>query len=118
MVSFRVRDRVTELLELLRLDPKIIVSSIRTSFRRTAAAVGVARALAADPEVLLMDEPFGALDPVTRDVLQSEIARIHKETRKTIIFVTHDVDEALRLASSIAIMNEGRIIQFGRRWTF
>ena len=60
-----------------------------------------------------MDEPFGALDPVTRDVLQSELARIHKETGKTIIFVTHDVDEALRLASSIAIMDEGRLVQFG-----
>ena len=61
-----------------------------------------------------MDEPFGALDPVTRDVLQTELGRIHQETRKTIIFVTHDVDEALRLASSIAIMDEGRLIQFGK----
>ena len=61
-----------------------------------------------------MDEPFGALDPVTRDVLQSELARIHKETGKTIIFVTHDVDEALRLANSIAVMNEGRLVQFGK----
>ena len=110
----RVRDRVTELLELLRLDPE----DYRAKYPQQLSGgqqqrVGVARALAADPEVLLMDEPFGALDPVTRDVLQSELARIHKKTGKTIIFVTHDVDEALRLASSIAIMDEGRLVQFG-----
>jgi osmoprotectant transport system ATP-binding protein len=111
----RVRNRVTELLELLRLDPE----HYRSKYPHQLSGgqqqrVGVARALAADPEVLLMDEPFGALDRVTRDVLQSELGRIHKETRKTIIFVTHDVDEALRLASSIAIMDEGRLIQFGK----
>jgi osmoprotectant transport system ATP-binding protein len=111
----RVRDRVTELLELLRLDP----AEYRSKYPHQLSGgqqqrVGVARALAADPEILLMDEPFGALDPVTRDVLQSELARIHKETGKTIIFVTHDVDEALRLANSIAVMNEGRLVQFGK----
>ena len=111
----RVRKRVTELLELLRLDPE----HYRSKYPHQLSGgqqqrVGVARALAADPEVLLMDEPFGALDPVTRDVLQTELGRIHRETRKTIIFVTHDVDEALRLASSIAIMDEGRLIQFGK----
>ena len=111
----RVRKRVTELLELLRLDPE----HYRSKYPHQLSGgqqqrVGVARALAADPEVLLMDEPFGALDPVTRDVLQTELGRIHRETRKTIIFVTHDVDEALRLASSIAIMDEGRPIQFGK----
>ena len=111
----RVRKRVTELLELLRLDPE----HYRSKYPHQLSGgqqqrVGVARALAADPEVLLMDEPFGALDPVTRDVLQSELARIHKKTGKTIIFVTHDVDEALRLASSIAIMDEGRLVQFGK----
>jgi osmoprotectant transport system ATP-binding protein len=110
----RVRDRVTELLELLRLDPR----DYRSKYPHQLSGgqqqrVGVARALAADPDVLLMDEPFGALDPVTRDALQFELARIHKETRKTIIFVTHDVEEALRLASWIAIMDQGRLVQSG-----
>jgi osmoprotectant transport system ATP-binding protein len=109
----RVRDRVVELLELLRLDPE----EYRSKYPHQLSGgqqqrVGVARALAADPAVLLMDEPFGALDPLTRDVLQVELACIHKAMCKTIIFVTHDIDEALRLASSIAIMHQGRIIQF------
>jgi len=75
--------------------------------------VGVARALAADPELLLMDEPFAAVDPITRDALQVELAYIHRSTAKTIVFVTHDVEEALRLATRIAIMHEGRIAQLG-----
>jgi osmoprotectant transport system ATP-binding protein len=75
--------------------------------------VGVARALAADPDLLLMDEPFGAIDPITRDALQSEVARIHRATGKTIVFVTHDIDEALRLATFIAILERGRVAQSG-----
>src|SRR5260221_13002227 len=75
--------------------------------------VGMARAFAADPDVLLMAEPFGALDPITRDALQSEIARIHRQSRKTIVFVTHDMEEALKLASRIAVMDRGRVIQAG-----
>ncbi|MGE5778216.1 MAG: ABC transporter ATP-binding protein [Hyphomicrobiales bacterium] len=110
----RVRDRVTELLQLLHLHPQ----EYRSKYPHQLSGgqqqrVGVARALAGDPDVLLMDEPFGAVDPVTRDVLQSELARIHRETGKTILFVTHDVDEALRLATSIAIMHQGRLVQFG-----
>jgi osmoprotectant transport system ATP-binding protein len=69
--------------------------------------------LAADPDILLMDEPFGALDPITRDALQVEIARIHRESRKTVVFVTHDMEEALKLASRIAVMDRGRLIQAG-----
>ena len=75
--------------------------------------VGVARALAADPDLLLMDEPFAAVDPITRDALQGEIARIHRETGKTILFVTHDIEEALRLATVIAILDKGRLAQIG-----
>jgi osmoprotectant transport system ATP-binding protein len=110
----RIRDRTSELLALLKLDPE--------GFRRKyphqlsigqQQRVGIARALAADPDVLLMDEPFGALDPITRDALQSEIARIHRESRKTIVFVTHDMEEALKLASRIAIMDRGRLVQAG-----
>jgi osmoprotectant transport system ATP-binding protein len=74
--------------------------------------VGVARALAADPHALLMDEPFGALDAVTRASLQTQMARIHKATGKTILMVTHDVDEAIRLASRIAVMEGGRLVQY------
>ena len=110
----RVRDRVTELLHLLHLHPQEYRSKYPYQLSGgQQQRVGVARALAGDPDVLLMDEPFGAADPVTRDVLQSELARIHRETGKTIIFVTHDVDEALRLATSIAIMHQGRLVRFG-----
>ena len=110
----RVGDRVTELLELLRLDP----GTYRSKYPHQLSGgeqqrVGVARALAADPELMLMDEPFAAVDPITRDALQAELAHIHRATRKTIVFVTHDIDEALRLATVIAIMDEGRIVQVG-----
>jgi osmoprotectant transport system ATP-binding protein len=110
----RIRDRVTELLELLRLDPE----SYRHKYPHQLSGgeqqrIGVARALAADPELLLMDEPFGAVDPITRDALQSEIARIHAATKKTIVFVTHDIEEALRLATVIAILERGRLAQWG-----
>jgi len=110
----RIRDRVTELLELLRLDAE----AYRHKYPHQLSGgeqqrIGVARALAADPELLLMDEPFGAVDPITRDALQSEIARIHAATKKTIVFVTHDIEEALRLASVIAILERGRLAQWG-----
>jgi osmoprotectant transport system ATP-binding protein len=75
--------------------------------------VGVARALAGDPDLLLMDEPFGALDPITRESLQAELARIHAATRKTILLVTHDIDEAIRLGTRIAILDRGRLAQHG-----
>ncbi len=75
--------------------------------------VGVARALAADPELLLMDEPFGALDPITRAALQQEMARIHQGSGKTIVLVTHDIEEALRLATRIVLLDRGRVVQDG-----
>jgi osmoprotectant transport system ATP-binding protein len=110
----RVRDRVSELLELLRLDP----ASYRSKYPHQLSGgeqqrVGVARALAADPDLLLMDEPFAAVDPVTRAALQEEIVRIHRATQKTILFVTHDIEEALILASDIAILDHGRLAQWG-----
>jgi osmoprotectant transport system ATP-binding protein len=109
----RIGDRVTELLELFRLDPE----TYRRKYPHELSGgeqqrVGVARALAADPALLLMDEPFAAVDPVTRDALQAELARIHQATGKTIVFVTHDIDEALRLATDIAILDRGRVVQF------
>jgi osmoprotectant transport system ATP-binding protein len=75
--------------------------------------VGVARALAAEPELLLMDEPFGALDPLTRAALQADLAKLHAESGQTIVFVTHDVDEALLLATRIVLLDAGRIVQQG-----
>jgi osmoprotectant transport system ATP-binding protein len=109
----RIDDRVTELLELFRLAPE----TYRRKYPHELSGgeqqrVGVARALAADPALLLMDEPFAAVDPVTRDALQAELARIHQATGKTIVFVTHDIDEALRLATDIAILDRGRLAQF------
>ena len=74
--------------------------------------VGIARALAASPDILLMDEPFGAVDEITRVSLQDEIARIHQETGITVLFVTHDIGEALRLGTKVLVMNEGAIHQF------
>ncbi len=73
--------------------------------------IGVLRALAASPPIVLMDEPFGALDPITRDSLQEEVKRIQRKLKKTIVFVTHDMEEALRLADTIVFMNDGRIVQ-------
>ena len=77
--------------------------------------VGVARALAADPPVMLMDEPFGALDPIIRERLQNEFLNIQKNVKKTILFVSHDIDEALKLGDTIAIFREGKLMQFGRK---
>ena len=74
--------------------------------------VGIARALAASPSILLMDEPFGAVDEITREQLQNEIKRIYNETKITILFVTHDISEALKLATRVLVMNDGKIEQF------
>ena len=110
----RIGERVTELMTLLQLDP----ARYRTRYPHQLSGgqqqrVGVARALAGNPEVLLMDEPFGALDPVTRTALQLEIARIHQVFDKTIVLVTHDIDEALSLATRIILLDNGRIVQSG-----
>jgi len=110
----QIDGRVDGLLALLRLDP----AEFRDKFPHQLSGgqqqrVGVARALAADPEILLMDEPFGALDPITREALGQELAQIHARTGKTIVFVTHDIDMALQIADIVAIMHEGRIEQAG-----
>ncbi|MDH4139171.1 MAG: betaine/proline/choline family ABC transporter ATP-binding protein [Coriobacteriia bacterium] len=109
----RIERRVAELLDLVGLDP----AEYGTKYPRQlsggeAQRIGVARALAADPPLLLMDEPFGAVDPLTRERLQAEFARIQRELRKTVIFVTHDVDEAIRLADRVALMRDGRLQQY------
>ncbi len=107
----RVGRRVTELLSLVGLDPKRFADRYpRELSGGQRQRVGVARALAADPPLLLMDEPFGALDPLTRSSLQKEFAELKSSLGKTVIFVTHDVREALLLGSRIALMDAGRIV--------
>jgi osmoprotectant transport system ATP-binding protein len=109
----RIEERTAELLALVGLDPAEYAGKYpRQLSGGEAQRVGVARALAADPPALLMDEPFGAVDPLTRERLQAEFARIQRELRKTVIFVTHDVDEAIRLADRIALMRDGRLQQY------
>ncbi|HEY6133360.1 MAG TPA: ABC transporter ATP-binding protein [Rubrivivax sp.] len=110
----RIDARVDELLTLLELKP----AEYRTRYPHQLSGgqqqrVGVARALAADPEVLLMDEPFGALDRITRQSLQQEMARIHRTSGKTIVLVTHDIEEALSLATRIVLLDRGHIVQAG-----
>ena len=110
----RIRARVTELLALLGLDPALYRGRYPHQLSGgQQQRVGVARALAGDPEVLLMDEPFGSLDPLTREALQQELARIHRASGKTIVLVTHDIDEALRLATRIVLLDHGRVVQTG-----
>lgn len=99
--------RVDELLDMVGLDPSIFRDRYPKELSGgQAQRVGVARALGADPDVLLMDEPFGAIDPITRDRLQNEFLRLQSELRKTIVFVTHDIDEAVKMGDRIAILGE------------
>ncbi|MDR7537792.1 MAG: ABC transporter ATP-binding protein [Armatimonadota bacterium] len=107
----RIRARVDELLDLVGLPRSYGRRYPRQLSGGEQQRVGLARALAADPAIMLMDEPFGALDAITRARLQDELLAIQRRLRKTVVFVTHDVDEALRLADRIAIMRGGRIVQ-------
>ena len=108
--SERIRERVTELLKLVGLDPRIASRYPRELSGGQRQRVGVARALAADPPILLMDEPFGALDPLTRAELQDEFLELQKRLCKTIVFVTHDLREALQLGTRIALLEAGRLV--------
>jgi osmoprotectant transport system ATP-binding protein len=109
----RIRQRVKELLELVGLDPQQFAHRYPHQLSGgQRQRVGVARALGADPPILLMDEPFGAIDRIARERLQNEFLRIQREVRKTVVFVTHDIDEAIKLGDRIAIMNAGRLEQY------
>jgi len=110
----RLRERVDELLMLVGLPP----AEYRRRYPRQLSGgqqqrVGLARALATDPAILLMDEPFGALDAITRARLQDELLRIQRDVHKTILFVSHDIEEALKLGDQIAVMDQGRLLQLG-----
>jgi osmoprotectant transport system ATP-binding protein len=106
----RIRARVQELLQLVGLEISLAPRYPHQLSGGQRQRVGVARALAADPAILLMDEPFGALDPLTRDELQREFLLLQRRLNKTVVFVTHDLREALRLGSRIALMEAGRLI--------
>jgi osmoprotectant transport system ATP-binding protein len=107
----RISARARELLELVGLDPeehaKRYPSQLSGGQRQR---VGLARAMAADPPLMLMDEPFGAIDPITRERLQNDFLRLHRELRKTVVFVTHDIDEAIRMGDRICILREGGVL--------
>ncbi len=106
----RIRARVRELLHVVGLTPEMATRYPHQLSGGQRQRVGVARALAADPEILLMDEPFGALDPLTRDDLQREFLLLQQRLHKTVVFVTHDLREALRLGSRIALMEAGKLV--------
>lgn len=106
----RIRARVEELLNMVGLGPELAQRYPHQLSGGQRQRVGVARALAADPGILLMDEPFGALDPLTRDELQREFLSLQRRLHKTVVFVTHDLREALRLGTRIALMDAGRLV--------
>ena len=109
----RRRARAEELLSMLALPPAQFADRYPNELSGgQAQRVGVARALAVDPPVLLMDEPFAALDPVNREAIQDEFLRMQQKLRKTILFVSHDIDEAVKMADRIAIFHAGRLVQF------
>ena len=109
----RIRQRVDLLLDLVGIDPSIHGDKYpRQLSGGQQQRVGVARALGADPPIMLMDEPFGAVDPITRAILQEEFMQIQQEVGKTIIFVTHDIDEAIYMGDRIALMRAGRLVQY------
>lgn len=109
-----MRDRVTELLESVNLDPdKYRSRQVSELSGGEQQRIGVVRALAANPDIILMDEPFGALDPITRNSLQQDVLKLQKKFQKTVVFVTHDMQEAIQLGDRICVMNEGKIEQVG-----
>lgn len=108
------RKRAAELLEVVALEPSRFLKRYPCELSGgQQQRVGVARALAADPPVMLMDEPFGAIDPINREVIQDEFMRIQRQVNKTVLFVSHDIDEAVKMADCVALFHNGKIEQFG-----
>lgn len=109
----KIKNRVIELLEVVGLDPQENMYKYPNQLSGgQKQRVGVARAMAVNPPVMLMDEPFGAVDPITRNQLQNEFLNLQKKIKKTICFVTHDIDEAIKMGDKIAIMNDGQLVQY------
>lgn len=109
----KARKRAAELLATINLEPAIFLKRYPKELSGgQQQRVGVARALAADPPVLLMDEPFGAIDPINRAVIQDEFLKIHRRLKKTVMFVSHDIDEAVKMADKVAIFRSGKLEQF------
>lgn len=109
----RIKQRIDTLLDMVGIDPGIHGDKYpRQLSGGQQQRVGVARALGADPPIMLMDEPFGAVDPITRDILQAEFLQIQEEVGKTIIFVTHDIDEAIKMGDRIALLRGGQLVQY------
>ena len=109
----KIDTTVNKLIEIVGMDKEMLERYPNELSGGQKQRIGIARALAASPQILLMDEPFGAVDEITRKSLQEEILRIHKELGVTIIFITHDIKEALKLGSKVLIMDKGEIIQLG-----
>ena len=109
------RKKAQELIELVGLDASYLSKLPKELSGGQKQRIGIARALAADPEIILMDEPLGAVDQINRRVLQDEILRIHKTLKKTVLFVTHDIEEAIKLGSRIVVLRDGEIMQAGTR---
>ena len=108
-----IRARTTELLTLIGLDPQEYADRYPAELSGgQQQRVGLARALAADPPLMLMDEPFSAVDPITRERLQNDFLRLQRTVAKTVVFVTHDIDEAVKMADKVAVMRDGRLVQF------
>src|SRR5690625_5266231 len=110
----RIEKRVKELMNLVNLDAEELLDRYPSQLSGgQQQRIGLARALAADPQVMLLDEPFGAVDAINRNILQNELLNIHKENKKTFLFVTHDINEAFKLGNRIILMDKGEIQQFG-----
>lgn len=111
----KIDKRVDEMLDLVGLEPSLYRNKKPSQLSGgEAQRIGVARAIASDPDILLMDEPFGAVDPINRLRLQKEFRKIQRKLKKTVVFVTHDIDEALLLSDRICVMNKGEIVQIDR----
>ena len=109
------RDRAAELLDMVALDPGIFLKRYPKELSGgQQQRVGVLRAIAADPPILLMDEPFGAIDPINREVIQDEFLKMQARLKKTIMFVSHDIDEAVKMGDRIAIFRDGRLVQYDK----